>query len=263
VDTVADFGLRAGRPRHAALLDWLAAEFAETGWSTKKLHRLIVTSSAYRMRSDRRDNRPANRAADPENRSLWRMNSWRLEAEAVRDSVLHAAGNLDPTMGGPEVPLSEGETSPRRAVYFRHAHERQVKFLELLDGPNPLECYRRSVTVLPQQALALLNGPLVLDQSRLLARKLAKETGPAADADGAFVTAAFESVLGRPPAAAEIDRCRAFLADQAARLAGPDKLTPVEGGPTSRVPPAADPRLRARENLVHALFNHNDFITVR
>src|SRR5262249_22332663 len=136
-------------------------------------------------------------------------------------------------------------------------HERQVKFLELFDSPDPLGCYRRSVTVVPHQALALFNGPLVLDQSRLLARQLAKET------DEGFVVAAFERVLCRPPIAAEADRCQVSLPDQAARLADTKLLTPVDGGQASRVPPATDPRQRARENLVHVLLNHNDFVTVR
>ena len=72
--------------------------------------------------------------------------------------MLYTAGNLDLTRGGPEIPLRAGETSPRRSVYFRHAHERQVKFLELFDSPSPLECYRRACTVVPHQALALFNG---------------------------------------------------------------------------------------------------------
>ncbi len=297
VDDVADFGLRARRPRHAALLDWLAAELMnpspgpspESGgmealtppslsgkgvgglgsegkgtgglgsspWSMKKLHRLIATSAAYRMRSEHRDNNAANLKIDPENKYLWRMNARRLEAEAIRDSVLAAAGNLDTKMGGPEISLTEGETSTRRAVYFRHAHERQVEFLKLYDAANPLECYRRAVTVVPHQALGLLNGPMVIEQSRLLAGTLAKEN------DDAFLLAAFETVLGRKPTADEVTLCREFLNEQAARLSDPAKLTSVPGGPASRTPPATDPAQRARENLVHVLFNHNEFVTVR
>lgn len=257
VGDVADFGLRTPQPRHAVLLDWLAAEFRDSGWSMKHLHRLIVTSAAYRMRSEHRVNNPANLKIDPENKYLWRMNAGRLEAEAIRDSVLAAAGNLDTKMGGPEIPLSEGETSTRRAVYFRHAHERQVEFLKLYDAANPLECYRRAVTVVPHQALGLLNGPMVIEQSRLLAGKLAKK------GDDAFLRAAFETVLGRKPTADEFKLCREFLAEQAARLSDAEKLTPVPGGPASRIPAATDPAQRARENLVHVLFNHNEFVTVR
>jgi hypothetical protein len=230
VEGVADFGLRSPRPRHAELLDFLACEFRDGGWSLKKLHRLIVTSTAYRRRSDHRGVRAENVRIDAVNQYFWRANARRLEAEAVRDGVLAAAGSLDLTTGGPEIPLTDGETSRRRGVYFRHAHERQVKFLEVFDAANPLECYRRPVTVVPQQALALFNSPMVLEQSRVLTARLP------ADADGAFVAAAFLRVLGRPPTAAEAERCRRFLADQG------------EAG---------------RESLVHTLFNHPDFVTVR
>jgi hypothetical protein len=174
------------------------------------------------------DGRPANAAIDPDNHFLWRANPRPLEAEAVRDCVLAAAGNLDLTPGGPEIPLTESETSRRRAVYFRHAHERRVTFLEAFDGPDPLACYRRAETVAPHQALALLNAPLVVAQSKALAAKLADRP------DAGFVTAAFETVLCRPPTAAEAERCRAYLADSGSRA-----------------------------NLIHVLFNHPEFVTVR
>jgi hypothetical protein len=98
---------------------------------------------------------------------------------------------------------------------------------------------------------------MVIEQSRLLAGKLAKEN------DDAFLLAAFETVLGRKPSADEARLCREFLKEQAARLSDPEKLTPVPGGPASRIPAATDPAQRARENLVHVLFNHNEFVTVR
>src|SRR5262249_41933583 len=105
VPTVFDFGRNGRPPSHPALLDWLAAEFMDRDWSMKKLHRLMVTSSAYRMDSV---NDGPGRALDPDNRWLWRMNSRRMEAELVRDSVLHVAGNLDLTMGGPDIPHQLG-----------------------------------------------------------------------------------------------------------------------------------------------------------
>jgi hypothetical protein len=170
------------------------------------------------------------------------MNDRRLEAEAIRDSILHVAGNLDTTMGGPEIPLTEGDTSRRRGIYFRHAHERQTKFLSAFDGASALECYRRATTVVPQQALAMFNSPLPREQARLLAEQLTKETAKLADADNAFIAAAFEAVLGRPPSSAELERCQRFLAEQGKIVADP---------------------MRGRENLVHSLFNHSDFVTVR
>ena len=269
VPTVFDFGLNGKPPTHPALLDWLAVELMDAGWGMKAVHRLMVTSAAYRMRSDvpppgaAADD--ANRAADPDNVYLWRANARRMEAEVVRDSVLHVASQLDLTAGGPDLDYAQGLTSARRSLYFRHAHEKQMTFLALFDAASPNECYRRDESVMPQQALALANSPLALAQSRKLAATLTQQSGPAADAatHAAFVTAAFEQVLCRAPTDEERKTCEQFLAEQAARLADPLKLTPFASGDASGVPPSADPHQRARENLVHVLLNHNDFVTIR
>src|SRR5262249_21868885 len=103
VETTFDFGRNGKRPSHPELLDWLAGELLENGWGMKPLHRLIVTSDAYRMRSQAEVDHPG-RTADPDNRLLWRFPTARMEAEVVRDSLLHAAGELDLTIGGPEIP---------------------------------------------------------------------------------------------------------------------------------------------------------------
>ena len=95
-----------------------------------------------------------------------------MTAEQVRDSVLFVAGELDLTAGGPEIDHNAGMTAKRRSLYFRHAPEKQMMFLELFDAASPVECYKRSESVVPQQALALANSPLTQTQSRLLARKL-------------------------------------------------------------------------------------------
>lgn len=244
VDPVDDFGRRTARPRHLALLDWLAVEFVESGWNLKHLHNLIVTSSAYRMASISGDSPEANQTIDRENRYLWRMNSRRAEGEVIRDSILQVAGNLDHTLGGPEIPLEEAETSRRRSLYFRHAHERKTPFLEIFDSADVLECYRRSITVLPQQALALANSLLPYVESRRLAQTLTAHEAGQADAD--FVRLAFEHLLTRQPTAAELDRCLAFLQQPpAANVRGDDKA------------------LHARAGVIHALMNHSDFITIR
>src|SRR5262249_37518236 len=138
VPSVFDFG-KNGRPAsHPALLDWLAAEFMERGWSFKAMHRLMVTSSTYRMASTPDD---ADLALDPDNVYLWRMPSRRVEAEVVRDCVFYVAGRLDLTMGGPDVDHSLGLTVPRRSLYFQHAAEKQMEFLMLFDAPSVTECY--------------------------------------------------------------------------------------------------------------------------
>jgi hypothetical protein len=258
VPTVFDLGVNGKPASNPALLDWLAVEFMESGWSLKHLHRLIVTSSAYRMASSAPVDHP-NVAIDPQNVALWRMSPRRMEAELVRDNVLWAAGSLDVTPGGPEIAHEQGLTSPRRSLYFQHAAEKQVTFLKLFDAANVAACYRRDLSVVPQQALALANSPLALSQSRVLAGQITSQC----TSDDSFIESAFVRLLGRAPDADERAACLAFLAEQARRLADPATLTPFASGPKPAVAPAAVPGQRARENLVHVLFNHNDFVTIR
>jgi hypothetical protein len=228
VETPNDFGFNGGRPSHPQLLDWLASEFVARGWSMKAIHRLLVTSSTYRMASTPD---AASAKLDQDNFFLWRMNSRRLEAEAVRDNLLFVCGSLDPAMGGPEIDHNLGLSSKRRSLYLRLAAEKEVEFLKIFDGPAVTECYERRPSVMPQQALALANSELALSEARKLAKQLAT------DVDEAFVRAAFMQVLARRPTAEETRLGREFL--------------------TSSTPE------RARENFVLVLLNHNDFVTVR
>jgi hypothetical protein len=254
VETVYDFGRNGKRPTHPALLDWLAVELMARGWSMKHLHRLIVTSDAYRMAST---GSAANVSRDPDNRYLWRFPSRRVEAEVVRDGLLHAAGQLDPTMGGREIEDAQQAASRRRTLYFSLHPEvgGQPQFLELFDAPDPCECYKRTESLVPQQALALTNGRLAIDQGRLLARRLSAEAaeGPA------FVVAAFEQVLTRRPTAREQALCLDFLHKQADLFRKAGRAPSAAGA----VVPSGDPMMRARESLVRSLFSHNDFITLR
>jgi hypothetical protein len=243
VPTMFDFGKNGQPPTHPKLLDWLAAELMERQWSLREVHRLIVTSATYRMESSHDS---ANSARDADNRFLWRSPSRRMTAEAVRDSVLFVAGDLDLTQGGPELDHNAGMTAKRRSLYFRHAPEKQMVFLEIFDAASPTECYRRSETVVPQQALALANSPLTQVESRALAGKLSATNLD----DQAFIATAFETVLSRSATADERDVCARFLTDQSAMNAS-KKLT------------AADAQARARASLVLVLMNHNDFVTVR
>jgi hypothetical protein len=257
VPTEFDFGKNGQPPTHPALLDWLAAEFMDHGWSMKHLHRLIVTSAAYRMNSAAAS--PSFIAQDPDNRWLWHQRPRRLEAEAVRDSVLFVAGQLDLTPGGPDIDHHLGLTTRRRSLYFRHGPEKEMEFLALFDAANVTECYRRSESVVPQQALALANSPLTLTMARLLARSLTH----AAESPDNFIVAAFEQVLCRPPTDVEREECRKFLTDQATLLSDPKRLLAFTAGPPSQIAPSTDPALRARESLVHVLMNHTDFVTIR
>ncbi len=263
VENVFDFGMQSPQPAHVELLDWLAVELMENGWSMKHLHRLIVTSAAYQRTSSAAGASAACSQVDPDNRLLWRMNTRRLEAEAVRDCVLHVAGNLDTKRGGPDIDYQQGLTNRRRSIYFRHAYEKQMKFLELFDAASVSECYRRSQSIIPQQALALGNSTLVQEQSRLLASNIAAEFGEKPSAPDAFVEAAFRTILARRADDDEVAACRDFLDRQTKLLSDQSKLTTFGGGAAAAVKPANDPRQRARENLVQVLMNHTDFVTIR
>ena len=260
VENVFDFGLRSPRPRHDQLLDWLAAELIQSRWSMKHLHRLILTSRAYRTAppTDHPDH-TAMRGRDPDNEYYWHYKPRRLEAEIVRDSILHVAGNLDLTHGGPDIDFQQGETVTRRSVYFRHAYEKQMTMLVTFDAANPADCYRRSPSVIPQQALALSNSPLATSQSRVLAGKLVANS----ESDVEFIHTAFATVLARSPDEKELHTCKEFLTTQTTALRKMVGKPAMNGTASATVPPSDDLSVRAKENLVHVLINHNDFVTVR
>ncbi len=268
VASVFDFGRSGQKPSHPGLLDWLAVEFMESGWSMKHLHRLIVNSNTYRMRSAAVESDRSNIDIDADNQYLWRCVPRRMEAEIIRDSVLYAAGQLDLTLGGQDLDNKLENTSRRRSLYFSVYPEDGgcMKFTGLFDAPDPGDCYRRTESIVPQQALALANSGLSLSQSRLLATKIfteiSKPTGDDAANDKAFVTAAFESVLSRPPTAAETKLCVEFLQQQVQLLKAADPKQLKSPTPKGITAPAADAALRAKQGLIHALFNHNDFVTI-
>ncbi|MCU1273745.1 MAG: Multidrug transporter, partial [Bryobacterales bacterium] len=255
VPSVANFGMNGKPPSHPELLDWLACEFMEKNWSMKTLHRIMVTSNTYRMQSSASDPKERDLSIDPDNKYLWRMNAHRMEAEVVRDSMLHMAGSLDLKLGGPEIDEAKGQESQRRSVYFHQTPDNQMVFLQVFDGPSPIECYERSETVAPQQALALANSKLSFTAAGLIAGRL----GGVSAASAKFIALAFEAVLGRPPSAEELSLSEKFLAQEEERFRGPEK--PVWQG--SAAGETTSPVLRAREDLVHALLNHNDFVTIR
>ena len=277
VGTVFDFGLNGSKPSHPELLDWLACELMHPSlvlesngpdvrwvegkptagpWSMKHLHRLIVTSRAYRTAStpDKK-----NLATDPDNQWLWRMPPQRMDAETVRDSVLAVAETLDTSRGGPALPSSDGMSVLRRSVYFHMSPETQMEFLKLFDGADPTECYQRHVSIVPHQALALFNSELVVVQSRLLARRMSKQF----DDTDAFIQAAFEQVLSRPVADQELKICRRFLIAREDVFRTNETTGAVAAKTEAANLPSADPRIHARENLVHSLFNHHDFVTIK
>ncbi len=235
VATPDDFGANGKKPTHPALLDWLAAEFIRSGHDLKHMHRLILSSAAYR-RASASGPATANDAADPDNVWYWRAPLRRMEGEAVRDNLLHVAGLLDPTFGGPDIDSAIAETSRRRSVYHRHAQETQVEMVQIFDGARPNECYQRERSIKPHQALALANSQVTLDASVALEKRLTAEAG--ADYN-AFVAAAFGHILNRAPKGDELRLSTAFLQK--------------EGRDSTRL----------RQHFLGALFNHNDFITLR
>ena len=190
VDTPSDLGLNGGRPSHPELLDWLASELIERGWSLKSLHRLIVTSRAYRQASDLR---PEAIAVDAQTRLLWRYPPRRLEAEALRDAILAVSGSLNPQMGGPGFDLFESNTNYvkvyatktafssddfRRMVYQSKPRSELDTFFGPFDCPDAGQVQpKRTSSTTPLQALNLLNGEFLLDQADRCAKRIEREAG--------------------------------------------------------------------------------------
>jgi hypothetical protein len=211
VATPADFGSNGRPPSHPQLLDWLAGEFMSRNWSMKAMHRLIVTSSTYRMASTPDE---SNAKVDPDNTYLWRVPSRRMEAELVRDNLLDLAGDLDVATGGPDIDHQQGLTSRRRSIYLRIAAEKEVEFLKIFDGPSVTECYARRPTVVPQQALALSNNELTLREARRLAEKW---SGSPQSSNAQFAADALRRILARAPRREELKLCEEFLAGQSGK----------------------------------------------
>ena len=264
VPTVFDFGRKGTPPVHQELLDWLAAELIDSGWSMKHLHRLIVESAVYRMSSSVRTYGIAegefgrngdgestasspdllvspspSLMSDPENRYWWRRVPIRMESQLVRDSLLSMAGTLDSTMGGPSIPADQQAASTRRSLYFFHSNNERNLFLTTFDEALVKDCYRREQSIVPQQALALSNSQLALDASQQIAQRLSKGVRE----DEEFARIAFRVVTGINAGEAEITASVSAL-ESWKKLSG--------GSPET-----------ARANLIWALINHNDFVTLR
>ncbi len=263
--TVFDFGANGSPPNNPQLLDSLAVWFMEQGWSMKAMHKLIVTSEAYRMASEGGRHETANLRIDPDNHHLWRQNVRRMEAEVVRDSLLHLGGTLDLSGGGPELDPATLLTTSRRSLYYRHAPEKQAQLMLVFDTASATECYRRDESIVPQQALAMVNSTLTLEQSRRFTAQLYVESDSqaAGGRDPQFVQSLFEHLLCRLPSAPEMAQCLEFIEKQTSLLSEPQSLTAFGGKVVAHVKPAQQPHRRACENLTLVLMNHNDFITIR
>jgi len=256
VRTVDDFGHVGDRPSHPELLDYLAAGLVEDGWSVKRLIRSLVLTRAFRM-----GNRPspAAREADPQNRLLQHYPARRMEAEAIRDSILTASGRLDGTLYGPSIqPFRETENADRRlfpgpldgggrrSVYVKNNLMESPKFLGVFNFPGgKVTQGRRDVTNVPAQALALLNDAFVLQQADVWAGRLVArpDASPAARVEWMLQVA-----LGRPPRPEERIRFEEAVA----------LFAELHGVPATEV-------LQSRavwKGVAHTLFNLKEFLTV-
>ncbi len=285
VGTPADFGLQGERPSHPELLDWLAAVFSAPlsedpdrlglGWSLKRLHHLILSSTAYRQ-SSARD--AAMEERDPENRLYWRKPLFRLDAEAVRDSFLAVSGALSERRFGPPVPVREdavgqivvgvdkkqgdnkmpvdvplGEDEFRRSIYVEVRRSRPLAFLNTFDAPvMEVNCERRSSSTVAPQSLMLMNSEFALQQARLFAERLRRDAGPFPEAQ---VERAWRLAFGRSPSRDEFAAALTFLNRQAetARKQAAD-------GPKAETP--TPPETLAMRSLCQTLLGSNEFLYV-
>ena len=281
VATPEDFGMQSEIPSHPELLDWLAVEFMDRGWSVKEMHRRITTSATYRQSSKVT---PDLHAQDPYNRLLTRGTRLRVEGEIVRDIQLAASGLLNPTLGGRSVmppapaflfqpPASYApfpwieETGPdryRRALYTWRRRSTPYPMLSTFDVPEgTTSCVRRSRSNTPLQALMTLNEPLAMEAARALARRVLAEGG-SSDADR--VTAAFRLCVSRPPTDAEREVLLQLLEKQRRRFAdgwaSPSEVATGKAGRPDDLPPGTTPtQLGAYTVVARVLLNLDETIT--
>jgi hypothetical protein len=266
VRTPNDFGAQGEEPTHPELLDWLARDFVDHGWSLKHLHRLIMLSSTYRMASVASG---PGLEADPEDRLLWHFPRRRLEGEAIRDAMLACSGRLNPRPFGPPVvpPLGKEELTglfdaktkwpvtkdaaehDRRSVYLLERRTFLHPMFAAFDPPEVMtSCARRPQTVVPTQALTLLNSPLARELSAAFARRLRAECG---DDPGKAVARAWVLAFGRPIHREEAEHALAFLRSRTASRSGTADETSSPETPEA-----------ALAGLCLALFNANEFVHV-
>jgi mono/diheme cytochrome c family protein len=253
VDTPGDFGMLGNRPTHPELLDWLADELVRQGWSLKRMHRLIMTSAAYRQ-SSRRD--PADGTPDDEDAGYCRYPLRRLDAEAIRDRILFVSGRLDRTPFGRAVPVIEDSVgqvlpandSPRRSIYLEVRRTKPVSLLAAFDAPvMAVNCDRRPTSTSAPQSLMLMNSDFVLNHAQALARRLRSEA-PARPDLSRMIAHAWQLAYNRPISDEERDWARAFVARQL------DALAKTNAG--------GDRELTALASLCQQLLTSNEFLYV-
>ncbi len=262
VSTPGDFGIKGDRPSHPELLDWLARDFMDQGWTLKRLHRMIVTSTAYQQSSV---HRPELDAVDGDNRLLGRMNIRRLEAEVVRDAALAVSGKLVTRLFGPPVPVSPddvgqivlaidtrdsagrpsgkvdalGDEEFRRSIYVQVRRSMPLGVLEPFDLPRMTpNCEKRTSSTAAPQSLLMMNNPFMIQQAELLANRVRETAG---DDPTAQVTLAWRWVFGRTPLDSDVQAGVEFLIV-------PDTTPETSGA--------------ALNHFCHALLSSNGFLYV-
>jgi hypothetical protein len=278
VSTSEDLGTQSEAPSHPELLDWLAVEFMERGWSLKTLHRLIVTSASYRQSSKVT---PELYTRDPLNRLLARGPRLRVEGEIVRDIALASSGLLDPTVGGPSVfppapaflfvpPASYGpkiwkeETGTgryRRALYTFRYRSVPYPMLQTFDSPNgDFSCVRRARSNTPLQALTTLNEPVFMDCARALAWRTVRDGGPT---NAERLTYAFRRCLARKPTSKESAVLLSLFTKESQRFeAGKSPVTELAGPEAGKPPPGVTvPQLAAWAAVSRVLLNLDETIS--
>jgi len=241
VATPNDFGQQGGPPTHPELLDYLAQELIKSGWKIKTLHRQIMLSAVYLQGSDASE---SNRARDPENKLWWQRPSMRLNAEAIRDTLLSVGGKLDESMFGPAIDKLE---TPRRSVYLRVRRSELIPFMTMFDAPEPTQSIGdRGTTTLPTQALTMMNSTFARRAAEQLRDRVM--TAGAKPRDGLLL--AFQIALARQPSEAEVERLLAFF----------EKQKELIGNGDPKLVAAADARALAQTCLV--LLCMNEFVYV-
>lgn len=283
VNTPTDFGAMGERPSHPELLDWLASDFMQNGWQLKRLHKLIMTSTAYRQSSARN---AKFEQRDPENRLYWRKPILRLDAEVIRDSMLAASGSLNDKRFGPPVPVrpdihgqivvgedkTQGDNKMpvesalngeefRRSIYIQMRRSRPLAMLNSFDAPvMEVNCEKRQSSTVATQSLMLMNSEFTLDQAARFANRLRKEAG---DDNQKQIARAWNVAFGRNPSSAELADASAFLREQAEHL---KSIEPPSDGKAKKDDKKKTlqvaPEMQPLTSLCQSLLSANEFLYV-
>lgn len=261
VATPSDFGTRGDLPSHPELLDWLTYRFIQQGWSTKWLIKEIILSRTFAQSSQ---GNPVAIQTDPENRLLWRMNRRRLDWETLRDNLLLAAGDLDLSLGGAAVELNSPPFTRRRTVYGFIDRQNLPGPFRTFDFANPdTHVPKRPYTVVPQQALFLMNSPFAMEQAIHLESQIEKGK-PMSDQEK--IGAMFRQVHGRQPEPAELELALEFIKTHMAGLeAESQKISSPETLIWNSVDDFGGPQgepLTRWQQLAHILLMTNEFMFI-